>query len=166
MPETVQRTGTEFDAFFERHWKYVYRLCYVYMKDQAEAEDCAEDVFVKVLEDGRTFQDETHERKWLTVAAVNRCRDRLRSHARKVVGSVDDDMMPEIAAPDPGDEGDVLEQVMALPGRLKDVVLLHYVEGYRTDEIAAMLGRPPSTVRNQLKDARDLLRKHLGGDPF
>ena len=53
---------------------------------------------------------------------------------------------------------------MALPVKYKEVVWLHYYEGYRTDEIAAMLGRPPSTVRNQLRDARGKLKGLLGGE--
>lgn len=66
-------TDAEFEAFYERHWKYVYKLCFTYMKSASDAEDCAEDVFVKVLTGEITFDDEVHERKWLTVAAINLC---------------------------------------------------------------------------------------------
>ena len=59
---------------------------------------------------------------------------------------------------------EVVDAVMALPVKYKEVVWLHYYEGYRTDEIAAMLNRPPSTVRNQLRDARAKLKLELGGD--
>lgn len=40
---TTFKTDEEFEAFYERHWKYVYRLCMTYMKSAADAEDCAED---------------------------------------------------------------------------------------------------------------------------
>lgn len=53
----------DFEALYERHWKYVYRLCFTYMKNAEEAEDCAEDVFVKVLNGDFAFEDELHERK-------------------------------------------------------------------------------------------------------
>ena len=49
MPNNSQRTGEWFEAFYERNYKLVYRLCFTYMKNQVEAEDCTEDVFVKVL---------------------------------------------------------------------------------------------------------------------
>ena len=162
MPKTAPPTDADFEAFYERHWKYVYRLCFTYMKSEADAEDCAEDVFVKVLTGGHIFEDETQERKWLTVTAANQCKDRLKSFARKNVGSIDDDMMPEIAAPEPEDNSDVLEAVLALPLKLKDVIWLYYYEGYPTEEVARLLGRPPSTVRNQMRDARNLLRSTLG----
>lgn len=51
---------------------------------------------------------------------------------------------------------------MALSVKYKEVVWLHYYEGYQTDEIAAMLDRPPSTVRNQLRDARSKAEADLG----
>ena len=164
MPKTALRTDADFEALYDRHWKYVYRLCFTYMKNEADAEDCTEDVFVKVLTGHFEFEDETHERKWLTVTAINLCKDKLKSHARQNTVSLDDDMIPEIAVLEPEDNSDVLEAVMNLPPKLKDVVWLYYYEGYMTDEIAGMLGRPPSTVRNQMRDARNLLKLVLGGD--
>ncbi len=164
MPKTALRTDTDFEAFYDRHWKYVYRLCFTYMKNEADAEDCTEDIFVKVLTGNFEFEDELHERKWLTVTAINLCKDKLKSYPRKNIDSLDDDMMPEIAAPEPEDNSDVLEAVMNLPPKLKDIIWLYYYEGYSTDEIAGMLGRPPSTVRNQMRDARNLLKSILGGD--
>lgn len=148
---------TDFEAFYERHWKYVYRLCFSYMKTAAEAEDCTEDVFVKVLTANRSFEDETHERKWLTVTAMNLCKDRLKSHGRKNVILLFDETVPEIAAEEKDDLSYVTEAVMRLPVKLKDVVWLYYYEGLTAEEAARILHRPPSTVRNQLRDARKLL---------
>ena len=99
MTKPALRTDADFDAFYERNWKYIYRLCFTFMKCEADAEDCTEDIFVKVLTGNMFFEDQTHERKWLTIAAINLCKDRLKSYARKNVGSVDDEMMPDIAAP-------------------------------------------------------------------
>lgn len=52
---------------------------------------------------------------------------------------------------------------MSLPTKYKDVIYLHYYMDYKTDEIAEMLHKPPSTVRNHLSEARSLLKKQLGG---
>ena len=57
-----------------------------------------------------------------------------------------------------------LEVVLALPEKYKDIVLLYYYEGYTAAEVAEMLEKPPSTVRNLLADAREILREQLGGD--
>ena len=150
-----------FEKFYERHWKYVYRLCLTYMKSDAEAEDCTEDVFVKVLKGEFTFNDELHERKWLTLTAINLCKDRLKSWKRKLVVPIDDEA--EFDEPEPEDHSDVVEAVKSLPEKYKDVIWLYYYDGYQTEEIAQMLGRPPSTIRNQLSDARKMLKKLFGG---
>lgn len=155
-------TDAEFEAFYERHWKYVYKLCFTYMKSASDAEDCAEDVFVKVLTGEITFDDEVHERNWLTVAAINLCKDRLKRWKRKAVMPIDDE--PELAAPEQEDRSDVPDAVRSLPVKYKDVIWLYYYEGYQTDEIAEILGRPPSTIRNQMRDARKLLKDKPGGE--
>ncbi len=162
MSKSELRPDEGFEAFYNRHWQYLYRLCFTYMKSQADAEDCAEDVFVKVLNGDTEFNDETHERKWLTVTAVNLCKDKLKSKWRRDVGSLDDE--PEAAADEAEDYSDVLTAVINLPTKYKDVILMYYYDGYSTDEIAAMLNSPPSTIRNRLKDARNRLKKELGGE--
>lgn len=152
--------AADFEAFYERHWKYVYRLCFTYMKNSADAEDCAEDVFVKVFTGNIIFEDIIHERKWLTVTAMNYCKDKLRSRKRKPVDYLDD--IPEPADREKEDHSDVLEAVMNLPPKYKEVIWLYYYDGYLTDEIAKILRRPPSTIRNRLRDARNLLKNILG----
>jgi RNA polymerase sigma factor, sigma-70 family len=164
MSAHALRTDADFEAFYERHWKYVYRLCYTYMRSEADAEDCTEDVFVKVLTGDFAFEDETHERKWLTITSINLCKDRLKSYGRRNVDSLDDEAAPEVAAPEQEDYSDVREAVLALPPKLKEVIWLYYFDGYSTDEIAKMLGSPPSTVRNRMRDARNLLKDRLGTD--
>ena len=150
-----------FEAFYERNYKLVYRLCFTYMKNAAEAEDCTEDVFVKVLSGGYSFSDETHEKKWLTVTAINLCKDRLKHWWRRQVTPIDD--APELSDDSAVLYDETLDTVMKLPEKYKDVIYLHYYMDYKTDEIAAMLKKPPSTVRNHLKEARELLRRQIGG---
>lgn len=160
MPETTKLPGDWFEAFYERNYKLVYRLCFTYMKNQAEAEDCTEDVFVKVLSGNFSFNDETHEKKWLTVTAINLCKDRLKHWWRKQVTSIDEG--PEIPSEDAISIDETLEIVKKLPTKYKDVIYLHYYMDYKTDEIAAMLGKPPSTIRNHLREAREMLRRQIG----
>ncbi len=131
------------------------------MRNQAEAEDCTEDVFVKVLTGDTVFNDETHEKKWLTVTAVNLCKDRLKHWSRKQVIPIDDS--PEIPDSSTVIIDETLDAVKKLPEKYKDVIYLYYYMDYKTEEIAVMLKKPPSTVRNRLRDARELLRRQIGG---
>ena len=149
----------DFEAFYLRHFKAIYRVCYAFLKNVQDAEDCTEDVFVKAMTCGISFENERHERAWLTTTAMNLCKDRLRHWWRRVVPMEEE--LPEREAEDDG----LLDAVSALPVKYKEIVWLYYYEGYRTEEIAAMLGRPASTVRNQLRDARGKLKEALGGEP-
>ena len=99
---------------------------------------------------------------------MNICKDKLKHWWMQKVSDIDEQPeMPDSKAEETAVEKDLLEQVMALPEKHKEVVWLYYYEGYSTDEIAGILGSPPSTIRNRLRDARSKL-KHLledsGGD--
>lgn len=160
MPKAIQCGDTDIAEFYERHYKLVYRLCFTYLKNSADAEDCTEDVFVKVLTVGYTFNDEAHEKKWLTVTTINLCKDRLKHWWHRQVGHIDDYDPPDEEAPL---IDETLAAVLRLPDKYKDVLYLHYYMDYKTDEIAALLKKPPSTVRNHLREAREVLRRQLGG---
>ncbi len=61
----------DFEAFYLRHFKAIYRVCYAFMRNAADAEDCTEDTFVKAMSCGLDFENERHERSWLTTTAMN-----------------------------------------------------------------------------------------------
>jgi len=153
------------EGIYRRHVQTVYRVCYSYLGSAADAEDAVQATFMKLVEHPRSFESEEHEKAWLIVAAKNHCLDVLRSASYSRVVALDE-CVPEPSVEDEvfADEpGEVMQAVLHLPEKYKDVVFLHYVEGRKTDEIARMLGSPPSTVRNRLADARALLRKELEG---
>lgn len=151
----------DIEVIYLRHFKAIYRVCYAFMKNPQDAEDCTEDTFVRLMTHEAQFENERHERSWLTTTAMNICKDKLKHWWRQKVTPIDEQV--EQAA-EPDEHNEVIDAVMALPVKYKEVVWLHYYEGYQTDEIAVMLNRPPSTVRNQLRDARAKLKLALGGD--
>ncbi|MDO4568534.1 MAG: RNA polymerase sigma factor [Clostridia bacterium] len=162
MSASLSHGSEEFAAFYSRNFTLVYRLCFAYMKNASDAEDCAADVFVKVLTGDRTFNDADHERAWLTVTAINLCKDRLKQWWRR--NTVSMEACPEVGAEADYEIDETLGVVLSLPARYKDVVYLYYYMGYATDDIARLLKRNASTVRNHLSEARRILREKLGGD--
>jgi len=147
---------------FKTHAQTVYRVCYSFMGSAADAEDATQATFMKLVDHPRSFESEQHEKAWLIVCASNLCRDMLKSAGRTRVTAMPE---REVADPRQADPIDAtLDAVMRLPERYKDVVYLYYYEGYKTGEIAKMLGEKPSTVRNRLRDAREMLRKTLEGE--
>lgn len=151
-----------FTEIYGRNVDAVYRLCYVYMKNRADAEDAVQAVFLKLLRSGTSFADRAHERAWLITTAKNCCRDMLKSWWRRQ--RVDLETLPEPAAPDGGGaEGEMLERLFALPGKYRVALYLFYWEQYSVKEIAAMVGSTESTVRSRLQRGRNQLKLDLGG---
>ncbi len=149
----------DFEAFYRRNCKYVYRLCFSYMSSKEEAEDITEDLFVKVLSEGIRFNDENHERKWLTIAAANMCKNRLKSWEYNKVRLFEE--ADENIARTDSVYDDTLDVILKLPEKYKTVILMHYYMGYKTDEIAGMIKKPAATVRWRLMRAKNMLRKLL-----
>ncbi len=165
MESSLQRTGRSIQEIYTAQADRVYRVAYLYMKNRYDSEDVVQDVFVKLireLREGRQFQSAEHEKAWLIVTTANTCKNKLRSKNRSEL-NLDD--YAELAAPETK-YPEVLDSVLALPELYKSAVYLFYYEGYRTDEIAAILRERPATIRARLSRARKLLKKELGGDFF
>lgn len=162
MPEIFRAAGADFEAFYLRHYQAIYRVCYAFLKNAEDAEDCTEDVFVRAMQTNPSLKNERHERAWLTTTAMNLCKDRLKHWWRQKVIPLDESI--ELASESEDSNREIVDAVMSLPVKYKELVWLHYYEGYQTDEIAALLHRPASTVRNQLRDARGKLKEALGGE--
>ena len=151
----------DIEAIFRRHVQTVYRVCYSHLGSAADAEDATQSTFMKLVDHPRAFESEQHEKAWLIVCASNLCKDILKSAARTRVTTLPEREPADPRAGEPLDA--TLDAVLRLPEKYKDVVYLHYYEGFKTDEIARMLGEKPSTVRNRLRDARGLLKRALEG---
>lgn len=148
------RTDEEIAEIYGRHAGTVYRVCFSFMKNEADAEDMMQETFLKLLSSDKRFESEEHEKAWLIVTASNACKDELRSFRRKLEYIMQLQRQENTVA---GEENSVLEWVQELPVKYRQVVYLYYYEGYRTAEIAKMLQCPESTVRNRLLRGRKLL---------
>ncbi|NLG57894.1 MAG: RNA polymerase sigma factor [Clostridiales bacterium] len=156
MKQPLSRADKDLEAIYLRHADMVYRLCYSYMKNKWDAEDAVQTAFLKLMASGKSFEDETHEKAWLIVTAGNVCKNLLKNPQRRMA---DIASLPLEAEETPPDE--TLKALLALPDRYKSALYLYYYEGYPTRQIAALLRRPASTIRNHLKEARALLKDRL-----
>ena len=165
MNRSAPRSPDEIAEIYDRQFPAVWRVCRVILKNDADAEDAVSDVFLALIRSSPVFESAEHEKAWLLRTAINRCRSLLRSHARRTVSL---DRMEENgelpASPDGGDREaeELREAVESLPERYRIAVLLHYYDGYASEEIGKIIGKPSSTVRNWLSEARKLLRERMG----
>lgn len=155
------RSEQEVNRAVEQYADTVRRICLVHLKNYADTEDIFQTVFVKYLLHTAPFASPEHERAWIIRVTINACKDLLRSVFRRRTVSLEE----VTEQPAPADEHRaVLQAVQALPAAYRDVVYLHYYEGYTAPEIAGILGKNVNTVYTRLTRARGLLRQTLGGD--
>ena len=140
----------------------ILRLAYTYLKSTHDAEDICQNVFLKLLTGGDTFDSAEHEKAWVIRTTANACKDSLRAAHRRCVGL---EAVAEAAAPEAPDSA-VLDAVMALPQKYREAVYLHYYEGYSVREIAKLLGRSEAAVSAHLSRGRKSLRTTLGGELY
>ena len=139
------------------------RLCYLYLHDEAMAEDAVQETFLKVYRSLTNFRGEANEKTWLTRIAINTCKDMLRSGwFRHMDRRVTAETQPARQEADPYHR-EVAAAVMNLPRKLREVILLYYYSGLNTLEIAETLKISQPAVTGRLKRARERLKTDLGG---
>lgn len=156
------RSEGEVNHAVDKYADTVQRICFCYLKNQADTEDVFQTVFLKYMLSDQRFDSEEHEKAWLLRVAINACKDQLKSffHRRMVPLEAIAELETEISE----EQGEVLEAVLSLPRKYKDVIYLHYYEGYSAVEIGKILNKKENTIYSLLSRGRGLLREKLGGD--
>lgn len=138
------------------------RLCMIHLKNYADTEDIFQTVFLKYVLSSVVFENKEHEKAWFIRVTINACKDLLKSFFRSRITSLDEIL--EQAADMQEENKEVLEAVLSLPSKYRDVVYLHYYEGYTAPEIGRFLKKNVNTVYTLMTRSRHLLREKLGGD--
>ena len=160
MAKALLRTDNEIAEIYSRNVDTVYWVCFNYMKNRSDTEDCVSDTFVNLIKSSSAFESAEHEKAWLIRVATNVCKNHLKRHSRRVENI--EDYSTSLATND-YDIDETLEAVCKLPEKYKIAVYLHYYEGYTSPEISKMLRKPQSTIRYYLLEARKALKSQLGG---
>ena len=161
-------TDTERTAALERlmaaYGDGIKRFCALQLKDRFQAEDAAQDTFVKAWKALDTFRNESSQKTWLMHIAVNVCRDYQRTGwFRHMNRSLTPEDLPEQAQDAAYPDGEVSRAIMSLPEKERLVVLLRYYEGLSLKETAEAAGMSLATAKRQISKANQLLHQRLEG---
>jgi RNA polymerase sigma-70 factor, ECF subfamily len=161
------------EVMVQRYQNYVFRLCYLIMRNEQDAEDLTQDTFIRAcralprfeIREGISFE------AWLYRIAVNCCRSRMRRKWYQVVPWQRLGFGERIAAaPEDRPErvvlrGEQRSQVLTAISKLSEkhrlVIILRYYADLSNEEIASVLNIPSGTVRSRLHTARQRLRELL-----
>ena len=124
----------------------ILRCAYSYLHNMADAEEILQDTLLKLLTAAPAFESEAHKKAWLLRVAANLSKNRIDYNALRA------------------DLSFVWDAVKSLPVQFREVIHLHYYEGYSTEEIAKILERNHATVRSDLRRGREKLKSVLKED--
>ncbi len=156
-----------FRSLYDQTVGRVHALCLRLVSDPAAAEELTQDVFVRAWERLASFRGESAFSTWLHRLAVNVALTERRARGRREkrifpAGELEDlEKEGTGSAISPGTRMDLEQAIAALPAGARTVFVLHDIEGYQHDEIAAMSGLAAGTSKAQLFRARRLLREML-----
>ena len=162
--QTALQNREKIKEIYDRQVDRVYRTAMVFMKNSQDAEDIVQSVFLTLIEKGIQFDTPEHEKAWFIVTTRNRCKDILKSYWRKSVDLVEegmDETAYSVSTEPPGSDfrAEALDIIMNLPEDQREIILLHYYEGYTVNETADMLKLSESKVRSQIASAKRALSK-------
>jgi len=155
------RSELELSLAIERYADMVKRICMVNLKNYADTEDIFQTVFLKYTLSNVQFETKEHEKAWFIRVTINQCKDLLKNFVRKKTIPLDEvlDLPMEMKE----DHREVFEAIVDLPGKYREIVYLHYYEGYTAPEIAKIMNKNVNTIYTNLTRARSMLRERLGG---
>ncbi|ASS94445.1 MULTISPECIES: RNA polymerase sigma factor SigW [Bacillales] len=165
-----------FGEIVEIYKDKVFQICFRMLGNRQEAEDLAQEAFVRAYVNIRSFNIQMKFSTWLYRIATNLCIDRLRKKKpdyyldAEVAGTEGLNMYSQIASDmaKPEEEVESLElqetiqvEIMKLPEKYRSVIVLKYIEELSLKEISEILDLPVGTVKTRIHRGREALRKQL-----
>lgn len=151
-----------FKKLVTQYGNSILRMCYMYLKDYQLAEDVTQETFLQVWNKYETFENKSSEKTWITRIAINRCKNCMRASWFKRI-SIEE--LPEIFENDSSEmilnKGTISLEIMKLPQKYREVILLYYYQELSVKEISAVLNQKETTILQRLKRARECLKPRL-----
>lgn len=144
----------------------VLRIATAYTRDKTISEDIFQDVFIKVARNINKFENRSSEKTWIIRITINTCKDYLKSYWNKKVipmETIEYDVLTHSEDSILQEEKSslIIKEILKLPIKYKEVLLLYYYQDLLTADIAKILNIPEASVRTRLRRARDIIKDKL-----
>ncbi len=156
----------EYNNCVEKYLKMVYRISFHYFGNREDAEDVAQDVFVKLYSSRLDINNEEETKAWLIRVTTNTCHSYFRNPFRKRKTEIDETELENIIGISSSEQEVInrkviMDAVMSLPEHYRIIVYLFYYEEYSIGQISNVLGVKETTIQTRLSRAREKLRGAL-----
>lgn len=166
-----------FETLIEAYQKKVFNIAFGMLHNYEDANDAAQEVFIRVFKSIKNFKGESSFSTWLYRITANVCLDELRKRKNKNVVSIDEDItleegeisrqiIDDSPTPDIVAEKNELRKIIynaisELSEEHKTVIVLRELHGFSYDEISEMIKCPQGTVKSRISRARNILKNIL-----
>ncbi|RDB61684.1 RNA polymerase sigma factor [Gordonibacter pamelaeae] len=161
------RPHEDIEQAMDAHGSTVWRVCVLYFRASADAQDAFQDTMVKyALADTVSFNDDEHRKAWLIRVAANTCKDMLKASSRANVpldeGACGDKLVSCDEAMQPASfSSEVVDALRGLTDPPRTPLYLSLYEGYTAPEIATMVDAPVNTMYSWIARGKMLLKEAL-----
>ncbi|MGH7987434.1 MAG: RNA polymerase sigma factor [Candidatus Binataceae bacterium] len=166
-------TAAEYDGVYRKYHARILRLCGLLLRDSCEAEDVAQEVFLKGFQRWKTGDEPEVWLAWLLRVTVNACHDRRGSAWWKWWHNNAEELQEERHAAGSTPEASygsreqylrIWRHFRRLPDRQREVFALRHLDGWSTEEVAEALNLSTGSVKRHLFRAVQRMRKAIGED--
>ncbi len=147
------RTAEEIVMKYEN---LLYRTALSITGNREDALDMVQETFIRWIMKRPEFESDEHEKAWLLRVVINLSRNLVKSAAHRTSCELLD-----IYPAETREEEGLIQEVMKLPEKIREVIYLYYYEEYNSREIGEILGENVSTIRTRLSRGRTLLKQVL-----
>lgn len=176
IKQVLRGDQNAFGEIVELYKDNVFQICFRMLWDRHEAEDAAQETFLKAFLNIHTYDQTKKFATWLYRIATNLCIDKIRKrkpdyHLDAEIAGTDglnmyaqlasDGRLPEEEVESMEIQASIHEAILQLPDKYRAVIVLKYIEELPLQEIADILELPLGTVKTRVHRGREALRKHL-----
>lgn len=155
MQKKHNKSESEIKELVEKYTSLIFRVSYCILGNRDDAEDAVQDAFLKYLTKAPEFESEEHRKAWLIRVTTNISKNMMMFRIRKETVNLEE--VKDIGICE--NDYETFELIMSLPAKYKVVMTLYYIEGYKSKEIAEIIGIKEEAVRKRLQKGREILRK-------
>lgn len=156
-----------FAALIDRYWSIAVALSVSRIRDYTQAEDIAQQSFVKAYQNLGKLRDRSRFGGWVSRIVVRECNNHLRRKKTALAFSFTE-CLKDIPAPvtsNPGltanQEQFIRSAVSQLANKYRTVIIMRFIGGLNSTQIAVQLGQKPNTIRVRLHRAYKMLKNNL-----
>ncbi len=140
----------DLERVFNTYYNILYKAAVIMLCNEQDASDSVQETFIKYLEYKKEFHDPEHEKAWLLRVNINICKNMIRFHRLHPTITLD---MINLSYQDQKDY-ELMSALLRIRKQAKEVLILHFIEGYRNKEIASILGISENAVKKRLQRAK------------